>query len=262
MRLASVIAIGAAALSLSTPLSAQQPAGFESARFYATRDSLKALQQRYQLAAQSTAYSTGLRSQARADAERLQARLENGDFHVGDRIALTVEGEQALSDSFTVQDGPQLVLPTLGAVPLHGVLRAELNDYLTKYIGRYVRNPVVHTRTLIHVLIAGDVGQPNYYYIPSEALVTDAIARAGGPREDAKLKEISIQRGNKDAIDAQELQAAILAGRTLDQLGLQTGDQITVPGPARGLGGLESTFRVISIVVGLPVAIYGMTRIF
>ncbi len=253
-----LVAVG----SWATPAAAQQPASFENAHLYASRDSLQALLQRYQLAARSTAYSKDLRARAQADAERVQARLENGDFQVGDRILLTVEGEQALSDTFTVQEGPQIVLPTIGSVPLHGVLRTELKDYLTQFIAKYIRDPVVHARTLIRILVAGDVAQPNYYLIPSEALITDAVARAGGPREDAKLQEMSVQRANKELIDPDELQSAILASRTLDELGLQTGDQIVVPGPSRGLGGAESTVRVITYILGIPLAIYGITRIF
>lgn len=256
-------AIGMLGLALTAgTLAAQQPASFDNARLYASRDSLEALAQRYELAARSSAYSSDLRAQALADAERVRARLTNGDFQVGDRVLLTVEGEKALTDTFTVQDGPQIVLPDVGAVPLHGILRAELKDYLTTQIGKYVRDPVVHARTLIRILVAGDVGAPNYYLIPSEALVTDAIARAGGPRSDADLQKMTVERGNRELIDARELQSAILASRTLDELGVQTGDQIMVPPKGKGLGGAFGTVQVITYLLGIPLSIYAITKLF
>jgi len=260
MRYAALSLVFAAVMPLA--LAAQEPAAFESSHLYASRDSLEALAQRYELAARSTAYSSELRARARANAARVNARLADGDFKVGDRIRLVVEGEPTLSDTFTVQNGPQIVLPNIGSIPLQGVLRAELTGYLTKQIGKYVRDPVVHARTLIRLLIAGDVGAPNYYLIPSDALVTDAIALAGGPRGDAKLQDMSVQRANTELIDPRDLQAAILAGRTLDQLGLQTGDQINVPMPGKGIGGAFGTVQTITYLLGIPLSIYAITKLF
>ncbi|HKI94211.1 MAG TPA: hypothetical protein VJ992_02860, partial [Gemmatimonadales bacterium] len=113
-------AIGVFSLLLAAgTLVAQQPTAFDNARLYASRDSLEALAQRYEMAARSTAYSGDLRARALANAERVRARLTNGDFQVGDRVLLAVEGEPTLTDTFTVQAGPQIVLPNIGAVPLH-----------------------------------------------------------------------------------------------------------------------------------------------
>ena len=47
------------------------------------------------------------------------------EFHVGDRIALTVEGPQTLSDTVVVREGLVLRLVGLGDISLAGVKRAD-----------------------------------------------------------------------------------------------------------------------------------------
>src|SRR5881397_1105838 len=73
----------------------------------------------------------------------IRARLQNGDFQPGDRLVLRVDGEPQLTDTFTVGPGPELALPQIGALPLSGVLRAELLQRLQAYLARYFRDPVV-----------------------------------------------------------------------------------------------------------------------
>src|SRR5882762_2648527 len=46
-------------------------------------------------------------SGARVQAALIRDRLANGDFQVGDRILIRVDGEPQLSDTFTVQAGPR-----------------------------------------------------------------------------------------------------------------------------------------------------------
>ena len=78
-------------------------------------------------------------------AERLmlQDRLANGDFQVGDRIALIVLQDPTLTDTFTVKEGRTITLPNIPDISLHGVLRSEVQDYLTAELGKYLREPTV-----------------------------------------------------------------------------------------------------------------------
>ena len=46
----------------------------------------------------------------RRELEEVQRRLTQGDFSVGDQIALTVAGEPTLTATFQVEPGPSLVL--------------------------------------------------------------------------------------------------------------------------------------------------------
>src|SRR3982750_771309 len=51
-------------------------------------------------------------------AAQIKTRLSEGDFRRGDRIALDVQGEQALTDTFIVGSNAELMLPapTVGSM--------------------------------------------------------------------------------------------------------------------------------------------------
>ena len=150
-----------------------------------------------------------------AETTYIQTRLENGDFHVGDRVLLVEEDplpfratgepaalqgksqEQLLSDTFTVQTGPQLMLPVVGSVSLHGVLRSELEPVLTQAIARYIKDPALRARSLVSVGVIGEVARPGYYSVPPDAVLAAVLTTAGGPTKDAILKEASLERNGK-----------------------------------------------------------------
>src|SRR5437868_11035994 len=67
-------------------------------------------------------------------------------FQAGDRILLSVEGDSALSDTFTVVAGPALRLPNIGDISLASVPRAQLQPYLARELGRYIHDAVVTAR--------------------------------------------------------------------------------------------------------------------
>jgi protein involved in polysaccharide export with SLBB domain len=239
-----------------------QQGEWDPRRIYASREALEALQKRYEASAESPAYSQVLRDQARQQAEALQQRLENGDFQIGDRIRLMVERESTLTDTFTVVSGPEVVLPTIGAVPLKGVLRSEVEPYLSREIARYVRDPVVHARSFIRVSIAGEVARPGFYTLPTDIVISDALQAAQGFTPNAKLNDITIQRQNRRVWDARALQTAIAEGSTLDQLNVRAGDQIVVAARAPGLGTFESPLRTVLMVLTIPATVFGLIVLF
>jgi len=246
---------------LAGPALAQQTE-WDPRRVYATRESLESLYRRYQASAESPAYSEFLREQARQLAEGVHQRLENGDFQVGDRIRLVVERETALTDTFTVVAGPEVVLPTLGAVSLKGVLRSEIQDYLTTQIARYVRDPAVQARSYIRLSIQGEVARPGFYTLPTDIVISDALQAAQGFTPNAKLSDITILRQNQRVWDASAMQRAIAGGSTLDQLSVRAGDQIVVGAKPRGIGSFEGSTRVLLAIVTIPAAIAGLIAIF
>jgi len=179
-------------------------------------------------------------------------------FQVGDRILLHVEGDSALTDTFTVVVGPALRLPNVGDIALAGVPRADLEPYLTRELGHYINDPVVQARALIRVSVAGEVTRPGYYAVPIDLVLTDALMLAGGATQRARVDRLSIRRGNSAVWSGNRLQTAIARGATLEQLDLRGGDRIQVPG-----GDPESKWRIVSMIVGgiaTTVGVVALTR--
>jgi len=239
---------------------AQQPEGWDPGRVQLTRADLQDLLRRLDEAAASTTYSQPVRDRARAEAQQIRQRLADGDFQVGDRISLVVEGEAALSDTFTVRDGRVLRLPTLGDISLAGVLRSELEDHLRASLSKFLRAPTVRARSYVRLSLFGEVARPGYYAVPTDMVISDALMLAGGPTPLARLTSMRVERAGQAVWADADLQKAITQGRTIDQLSLQAGDQIVVP---RKKGGFfsESTVRTVSILVSLPVAIFGVVQL-
>ena len=177
-------------------------------------------------------------------------------FQVGDRILLVVEGDSALTDTFTVVAGPAVDLPVIGAVSLKGVARSELEAHMTQELKRYIKNPVVHARALIRLSILGAVLRPGFYAVPTDLVLADALMVAGGPTQEARVDKMHIQRGGSRLWGGEKLQAAIASGATVDALGLRAGDGIDVP-KARDA---ESTVRIIGVLVTIPIAVCVVTK--
>ena len=180
-------------------------------------------------------------------------------FQVGDQISLQVEGDTLFSKTYTVGEGLVLTLPVIGAIPLAGVQRADVESYLTKQLGRFLKEPVLHAKGLVRLSILGEVEHPGFYAVPADEVIGDALMVAGGPTRNAKVGDWRIERNGERVWDGDPLRQAIARNMTIDQMNLHTGDQIVVPLAVRR--DAETTWRIIGILVTLPVAIYGLTRL-
>jgi protein involved in polysaccharide export with SLBB domain len=240
------------------PASAQQPVDWDSRRIYTNRGELQALLARLDSVAAASTGSSDHKAEARRNAVAVRARLGGGDFQPGDRILLRVEGEQQLSDTFSVDESRSLLLPTIGAVPLAGVLRSELESYLRARLAVFIQKPVVRAQSLIRIAITGEVNRPGYYLLPPTSQVSDAIMAAGGPTHDSKLSGLVVQRTDGEVWGKDVVQRAIVDGRTLDQLGVRSGDRLFLPRH----NDFQRTVTLLSALLTIPVTIYALTRLF
>jgi polysaccharide export outer membrane protein len=219
---------------------------------------LERLLQEYEQALNSPAYSGSVKDRIRADAEAVRDRLAYGDFRVGDRVVLYVQGEPNLPDTVQVEPGPMIVLPLFGEIPLDGVLRSEITAHLTQVLSRFIRDPMVRANGLMRLSVQGAVRQPGYFTVPAENLLSEALMVAGGPGPQANIDGMQIRRGSRTILEGEALQEAIREGRTLDQLNLQAGDEIMLP-QETSTGGFLGT---IGIVAGILGSLTGLIFIF
>lgn len=232
-------------------------AGFDSSRSGPTREQLQALAAQVEQEAR-TANSSELRAEKQRQAAAIQARLRDGDFQVGDRIALTVAGDSALNDTVVVRAGRTIQISNLPAISLQGVLHSELEGYLTKELARYLKNPKVTATALVQIAILGPVGHPGFFSLPSDMTLTDAIMLAGGPTQGGDVNKTVVRRDNQVIQSEKVVRQAFASGTTLDQLNLRAGDQIVVG--EKGHHDWLRALQIGSLAAGVFVSIYAITH--
>lgn len=274
-------ALGLVMLALPSPGASQSvlsQADSAARRLMARRDELNALAQILDSVAESPSAGLGDRNAARPLAARIRARLEAGDFQAGDRVVvraptgvgdtfstptpnapLRTAGDLGIADTFPVQFGPALVLPSIGEIPLRGVLRSELEDQVTRYVSRLVRDPEVHARALMRLSVQGEVAKPGYYSVLPEAPLADLVTAAGGYTTNAKLSDIKIQRGDATILEKERLRLLMAQGTTLDAAGIRPGDELVVP-KKKNTDVLEG-FRLAAVLLGIPLSVYALTHL-
>jgi protein involved in polysaccharide export with SLBB domain len=198
------------------------------------------------------------KDQARMTVSTLNDRLTNGDFQVGDRVLISVQGQQALTDTFTVREGQIVHLSTLTDVELHGVLRSELQGHVYAAVSKFLRDPVVRTGSLVRLAVLGAVAHPGFYALPADMLLSDAVMHAGGLGNTSEIQHTVVTRAGVRVLGPQEITEAIKDGSTLDQLSLRAGDQIEV-GATKPSTFLTIILPVTGAVVGIVAAVVIIT---
>ena len=207
----------------------------------------------------STAYSPALRSAKQETAAMLRDRLVEGDIRPGDQIKITVLGEAGLSNTYDVTPARTILLPGNLEIPVKGVLRSEIQQYLSTQLKVYVHDPTVTAIPYVRLQIFGAVAKPGFVNAPADMLLTRVITEfAGGPDNNSVFKKSKIRRNGRVVVDGPEFQDAIYTARTLDQLNVQAGDEIFVAAkPATAL-----IMRILAVTSGLGTLIYLAFRIF
>lgn len=250
----SLLLAVAAMLSVGSTAWAQCATCADARRSHATRTELEALAIRTE---ESVTVSEPSEAQRRrVEAARIRERLKAGDFLPGDRIVLTVEGDTALTDTFTVRAGGLLSLPNLPDASLSGILRSELQAHVTTHIARYLRNPSVTASSLIRLAVSGEVQRPGFYPVPADVPLSDIVMAAGGPTQTADLGRMKIRRGTVELLSPTDLRIAVVNGLTVDQLNLLSGDEISVGARPRTnwalvLTGVTAVMGIVTTVVSL-----------
>lgn len=179
----------------------------------------------------SPGYSSRLKAAKRREVALLRHRLAEGDLQQGDQLILVVQGETGLTGTFTVGPTRSLTLPAIGEIPLKGVLRAEVREYLTTQLRKYLKDPAVQVQTTLRLSLLGAVARPGFHQVASEQMIGDAIMVAGGGLAGGTdPNKTRVMRNGTEIMSKEAFTKALQEGKTLDQLSLLAGDEILVGG--------------------------------
>ncbi|MFY7921302.1 MAG: polysaccharide biosynthesis/export family protein [Gemmatimonas sp.] len=221
IRAATVIAFLACQLSpRGAPAQSAPPAGAQRA----TRAQLES-----RVAELEAGRNGAGRGAAAAELNATKNRLVLGDFRVGDRFVLTLRQDSVRSDTVSVRDSLRVAVLNLPDFDATGVLRSELEQKVSAHVAKYLRNSTVRVSVLTRIAIVGAVQGPGFYYLAPDRPISDVVATAGGAGVDANLDQVEINRGSAKLLTAKNSKRAVKEGRTLEQLDVQSGDEVRIP---------------------------------
>jgi protein involved in polysaccharide export with SLBB domain len=130
----------------------------------------------------------------------------------GDKIRVTVFGEDKLSGEYELDQSGQISLPLAGTVQALGLTQSELEQALAnKFRSQYLKNPkvTVTIATLRPFYVMGEVTKPGEYPYKSGLNVLTAIALAGGPTYRAHRNAVQIQRLGETSMREYPISASV-----------------------------------------------------
>ena len=151
------------------------------------------------------------------------AATTSPDIQPGEKIRVTVYGEDRLSGEYEVDPGGYVSLPLAGTIKAAGLSKPQLEQALAKkFRGEYLKNPkvTVDVSTFRPFYILGEVGKPGEYPFKSGLNVMSAIALAGGNTYRASKSNVLIQHAGDTGFHEYPLSPTIP---------VQPGDLIRLP---------------------------------
>ena len=141
---------------------------------------------------------------------------------VGDRVRVKVWREPSLSDSLTVDERGELVLPRLGVLRVTGRSISSLQDTLRLRYAEYLRDPAVTVTVYRRIGVQGEVRAPGLYYVDATVTLREVLAQAGGITEAGNQDDVRIVRGGRETRLGRWRAGGPLAAE------LRSGDQVLV----------------------------------
>ena len=176
-------------------------------------------------------------------------------FHAGDAVQISVYPDTTsfINGIFPINGEGFVTLPLKGSVKITEMSLVEFEQYLNESFRQYIRTPDVRVRSLIRASLLGGFNVPGLYYIDKNLTLWQLIQKAHGTIQDDGLKKMKWERNKKTLSD--NLVSYFESGKSLQEIGFKSGDQISVPVP----GGPGFIDRAVQILPFVSVAIAGYT---
>lgn len=140
---------------------------------------------------------------AEADSKSQEILENTYTLGTGDRIKITVFGEEDLSGEFQIDGSGNISFPLIGEVHAQGLSLRKLEELLIKQLRNgYLVDPKVSLEVLNYrpFYILGEVKNPGKYEYISGITLQNAVAVAGGYTYRAKRNRAEITRTNPDRV--------------------------------------------------------------
>jgi polysaccharide export outer membrane protein len=159
--------------------------------------------------------------------------VDSNTYKVGpaDVLMVKVWNEDKFTGPVVVHQDGKITLPLVGDLDAGGFTPHEIEETITKALGKELRKPIV-TVTVQAVeskkyYLDGEVNHPGEFLLDRPTTILEAISKAGGLQDFANKKRIYVLRGDKKIpFNYKE----VINGKNMAQnIPLEPGDHIFVP---------------------------------
>ena len=184
------------------------------------------------LAAQNRTNEPAARSAAAANAE---ANATAADYRLvpGDKLRIEVYKDPQISQTLQIRPDGKITVPLVGDVAAAGRTPVALRDSITTSLKEYITNPVVTVIVVEFepqsVSVMGEVARPGPVPIKGKLSVLEALAVAGGFKDFANTKNITIRRPTASGVQIIRFNYRDAVKGEGKPLYLQPGDIVIVP---------------------------------
>ena len=188
----------------------------------------------------STGIKTKEENTEKAEAKDQNEKIDNikiSEFilGVGDSINITVYRHDDLQRSVRIDNSGKIMLPLIGDVQAAGVSIFKLRDEIKRQLCKYIIDPQVMVAiTTIQsqkIVVLGEVNNPGIFTLDYDTNIMEAISRAGGMTNNAKLANVLLIRPKqgKPEIVSLDLKKALRKGDFSKNVKMQNGDIVYIP---------------------------------
>jgi polysaccharide biosynthesis/export protein len=151
----------------------------------------------------------------------------------GDKLRIEVYREPQLSHSLQIRPDGKISLPLAGDLVATGQTPAGLRQAITTALTDYVTNPVVTVivveTQLPTIAVMGEVNEPGSVPLKGPMTVIEALAAAGGFKDFANTKNITIRRPTAGGVQRIKFNYKQAVKADSEPIYVQAGDVIIVP---------------------------------
>ncbi len=147
----------------------------------------------------------------------------------GDSVRIVVWRKPEFSGDFVVAPDNSITHPLYRTVKIGGVPFATAEANLRRFLSRFEENPEFVMEPLVRVAVSGEVARPAVFAMRPETTIGEAVARAGGVREDGAPNRVRVLRTDASG-QLQQFQVNLNDPESGSAtLPVRSGDQIIVP---------------------------------
>jgi polysaccharide export outer membrane protein len=121
----------------------------------------------------------------------------------GDRLRITVFGQEGLTNSDAVDAAGNITMPLIGAVPARGLTTEQLSQSIAERLRQgYIREPhlALEIEAYRPFFILGEVTTPGQYAYVANMTVENAVAIAGGFGPRAEKSKVTLTRNQNGQV--------------------------------------------------------------